>query len=216
MNNPSFFKLCSAAIAPPAVSVGRMMETMPNFLFRKNVGSGMIRLVWNSSATFGSVDPLRFGNVTVAPVEPGNPVSVSVRRIALPALSCQVWKCEVSVGPIESRTRNTSALLTERKVKSSRVGDRLRVDRYPSRLARIRAQVGVCSRNGRVLAHRKRRNRLIEGVTQVGVFGIAPVACPPTRVDRQLGQVGEPSGIWDAGNLARRQVEKFAEIGHRV
>ena len=38
--------------------------------------------------------------------------SVSVTGFAFPALSCQVWKCMVSVGPILSRIRNTSGLVT--------------------------------------------------------------------------------------------------------
>jgi len=89
------------------------METGPNFGFKKIVGSGMIRFVWSSSAwaavAWGS---LRLGNDTVAPVDPGKPASTSVICRALPALSCQVWKCAVSVGPMLRRMRRTSTLLT--------------------------------------------------------------------------------------------------------
>ncbi len=63
----------------------------------------------------GSVSPLACDStekVTVAPVEPGKPVSVSVIAKALPALSCQVWKCIVSLGPMLSKIRSTSRLLT--------------------------------------------------------------------------------------------------------
>jgi hypothetical protein len=42
------------------------------------------------------------------------PVRWSVSGGALPALSCQVWKCIVSVGPMLRRTRSTSGSLTRR------------------------------------------------------------------------------------------------------
>ena len=108
-NKPSLAKLTTEATAPPCcVEVGRMIETGPSFASRNTVGSGMIRLVWNSSATFGPVAPvlgstalLRFGNVRAPSVILG----------ALPALSCQVWKCVISDPPILSKTRRTSRLL---------------------------------------------------------------------------------------------------------
>jgi hypothetical protein len=39
------------------------------------------------------------------------PVIGSVSGGAFPALSCQVWKCIVSVGPILSKMRNASAFV---------------------------------------------------------------------------------------------------------
>ena len=50
MNSPSAVKDLIAATAPPtpAIPVGRMIETAGNLRLRKMVGSGMIKLVWNS------------------------------------------------------------------------------------------------------------------------------------------------------------------------
>src|SRR5205823_8650959 len=53
MKSPSAVKALAAPIAAPFVSVGRMIETTGNFLLRKMVGSGMIRLVWKSSLPKG-------------------------------------------------------------------------------------------------------------------------------------------------------------------
>ncbi len=100
MNSPSSVSAFTAPIAAPAVSVGRMIETGGNFrLLRKNVGSGMIRFVCVSS-----LPVLRFGKVS--------PLVGSVSGMKLPALSCQVWKCCVSVGPMLSRMRRTSGFVT--------------------------------------------------------------------------------------------------------
>src|ERR1700756_3537167 len=38
-------------MAAPSVSVGRMIDTAGNFLLRKMVGSGMMRLVWKSASS---------------------------------------------------------------------------------------------------------------------------------------------------------------------
>src|SRR6266566_6401503 len=88
MNSPSTVKDLIVATAPPlpAIRVGRMIETAGNLRLRKIVGSGMIRLVWNSSPPKGAA--FRLGNP--------NPLVGSVSAGALPALSCQVWKCDVS------------------------------------------------------------------------------------------------------------------------
>ena len=79
-----------------------MIEHFGNLRFRNTVGSGMIRLVWNSSPPNGGA--LRSGNTS--------PLVGSVSGGALPALSLQVWKCIVSVGPMLSRTRSTSGSVT--------------------------------------------------------------------------------------------------------
>src|SRR5690242_17429050 len=95
--SPSWTKLLPADTAPPppASLVGRIMDTGPNFDSRKNVGSGMIRLVWNRSATVSPppIDP-------VAPVVGSTPLLrlgkerlPSVMLGAFAALSCQTWKC---------------------------------------------------------------------------------------------------------------------------
>src|SRR5216683_2904713 len=72
--SPSSTKLLTAATAPPppASLVGRIMDTGPNFDSRKNVGSGMIRLVWNKSAT-----------VSPPPIEPVAPVLGSTPLLRL-------------------------------------------------------------------------------------------------------------------------------------
>src|SRR5947209_2208514 len=89
----------AALRAAPSVLVGRLIDQLGNFRSRKRVGSGMIRLGLNTA-------PLAFrsGNVS--------PVVGSVSGGALPALSCQVWKCIVSVGPMLSKMRSTSGLVT--------------------------------------------------------------------------------------------------------
>jgi hypothetical protein len=109
MNSPSATKALIVATAPDCcIEVGRMIETAGNPL-RNGHGSGMIRLVWKSSEP----DALRSGNTR------GNMGLAfgSVRgargiETAFPALSCQVWKCMVSVGPILSRIRKTTGLVT--------------------------------------------------------------------------------------------------------
>src|SRR6266852_9999019 len=91
-----------APMAAPFVAVGRMIEHTGRLRLRNGHGSGMIRLVWKSSPPNGG--ELRSGNT--------NPFVGSVRGGAFPALSCQVWKWAVSVGPMLSKIRNTSTLLT--------------------------------------------------------------------------------------------------------
>jgi hypothetical protein len=74
-------------------------------------GSGMIRLVWKSSRPngggAGKGGTLRFGNVRLPNVSGARGVETP-----LPALSDQVWKCMVSVGPMLSRIRNTTGSVT--------------------------------------------------------------------------------------------------------
>jgi hypothetical protein len=86
-------------MAAPLVWVGRMIETIGNLRLRKIVGSGMIRFVCKASPS-----ALRSGKT--------RPFVGSVRGGAFPALSCQVWKCIASVGPMLSRIRSTSGWLT--------------------------------------------------------------------------------------------------------
>jgi hypothetical protein len=78
----------------------------------ERASSGMIRLVWKSSTPngggAGKGGTLRFGNTRVPSVRGGEVLT------ALPALSCQVWKWEVSVGPMLSRIRKTTGLVTFR------------------------------------------------------------------------------------------------------
>jgi len=92
-------------MAIPFVSVGRMIEHGGSFRLRNGHGSGMIRLVENSWPPNGG--EFRSGNVTDTPVTG----STAVKGGALPALSDQVWKCIVSVGPMLIRIRNTSTLV---------------------------------------------------------------------------------------------------------
>src|SRR5208337_1104652 len=107
MKSPSAVKALRAPIAAPFVAVGRMIEHAGSCLLRNTVGSGMIRLVWKSSPPNG--EEFRSGKVTFTPVT-GSTTSGSCG--ALPALSCQVWKCAISVPPMLSRIRKTSTLLT--------------------------------------------------------------------------------------------------------
>src|ERR1019366_2011827 len=99
-------KNLSVPMATPVVSVGRMTEQAGRLRLRKGHGSGMIRLVVKISLSFGGA--FRFGK--------NSPFVGSVNGArgvlsALPALSDQVWKCIVSVGPMLIRIRSTSTLL---------------------------------------------------------------------------------------------------------
>src|SRR5204863_1940266 len=89
-NNPVSVRNLTAPMAAPFVSVGRTLEQMGNFRSRNIVGSGIIRLVENSSPPKGG--EFKSGKTS--------PFVGSVKGGALPALSCQVWKCIASVGPI--------------------------------------------------------------------------------------------------------------------
>src|SRR5882757_5110554 len=96
-------------MAAPFVSVGRMIEHTGNFRLRNGQGSGMIRLVWKSSPP-GAV--FRFGKTTVESFGSTRGDGRIEPFTALPALSCQVWKWAVSVGPMLSRIRKTCGSLT--------------------------------------------------------------------------------------------------------
>ncbi len=81
MKSPIAVRNFSAPIAAPLVAVGRTIEHAGRLRLRNMVGSGMIRLVWNSSPPSGG--ELRSGNTSVESFG-------SVRAGALPALSLQV------------------------------------------------------------------------------------------------------------------------------
>src|SRR5262252_3747453 len=88
------------------LAVGRMTEQRGSLRLKNGQGSGMIKLLVNRSPPNG--DELRSGKVS--------PFVGSVRGASgvdtvAPALSDQVWKCIVSVGPMLIRIRNTSRLL---------------------------------------------------------------------------------------------------------
>src|SRR5215475_16155070 len=104
MKSPMLVRKLTTPIAIPFVSVGRMIEHTGRLELMNGHGSGMIRLVWKSSPPNGA--EFRSGNVVVLPFTGSN----AVRGGAFPALSCQVWKCIVSVGPMLIRVRNTSTL----------------------------------------------------------------------------------------------------------
>src|SRR6516162_10054794 len=105
MNSPMAVKKFTTPMAMPFVSVGRIMEQGGSLRLINGHGSGMIRLVENPSPPKGS--EFRSGNSTETPVTG----STAVKGGALPALSDQVWKCIVSVGPMLIRIRSTSTLV---------------------------------------------------------------------------------------------------------
>src|SRR5580704_16420331 len=113
MNSPLALRPATACCAPKIfveIETGRMIETGGNLRLRNGHGSGMIRLVWKSSRPngdgAGKGGTLRFGNTRVPSVRGASGVETP-----LPALSCQVWKWEVSVGPMLSRIRKTTGLV---------------------------------------------------------------------------------------------------------
>src|SRR6266478_2295179 len=81
MKSPMAVRNLRAAIAAPAVLVGRIMEHTGRLRLKNIVGSGMIRFVWKSSPPRG--EALRSGNTSVESLG-------SINGGALPALSCQV------------------------------------------------------------------------------------------------------------------------------
>src|SRR5205807_297048 len=105
MKSPMAVRKFTTPVAIPFVWVGRMIETTGSFRLRNGHGSGMIRLVRKSSPPNGG--EFRSGKVTDTPVTG----STAVKGGALPALSDQVWKCIVSVGPMLIKIRRTSTLV---------------------------------------------------------------------------------------------------------
>src|SRR3984885_15770114 len=105
MKSPMSVRKLTTFMAMPVVPVGRMFEHGGSLGLRKGQGSGMIRLVENSSPPKGGA--LRSGKVTGTWVTG----SVALSGGASPAVSDQVWKCIVSVGPMLTRMRRTSTLV---------------------------------------------------------------------------------------------------------
>src|SRR5881394_3485845 len=105
MKRPIAVRNESAAAAAPRVSVGRMIEHRGSLRLRNGHGSGRIRLVVKSSPPNGG----EFRSGKVSPLV-GSVNGASGDDTAAPALSDQVWKCIVSVGPMLIRMRSTSTL----------------------------------------------------------------------------------------------------------
>src|SRR5438093_13662656 len=70
----------------------------------------------------------------------------------------------------------------------------------------------VVSGDPRELSLAQSRHRLREGVAEIGVLGAAAVARPPTGVDRELHQAGQPADLLSAGRSTARQRAKPIEI----
>src|ERR1700719_618357 len=114
MKSPSSVRLLTAPIAAFFVSVGRIIEQLGKVLLRNGHGSGMIRLAcnvsgWSKWRSKNVTDELFTESKTVNGGFPGGPLGFV---FALPALSCHVWKCMVSVGPMLSRILKTSGSVT--------------------------------------------------------------------------------------------------------
>ena len=52
------------------------------------------------------------------------------------------------------------------------------------RFTTVGLDIIVVARNGRVLSDPDRGYRIVKSVTEVGIFGSAAIACPPTCIDR--------------------------------
>ena len=90
----------------PGLSVGRMIEQRGKLRAEERAGFGHDQVRLAATAAWNIVGEIL--ESTVAPVIGSTRLPVRT----LPALSCHVWKCEVSVGPMLSRMRSTSALVT--------------------------------------------------------------------------------------------------------
>jgi hypothetical protein len=146
------------------------------------VGSGMIRLVWNSSPPNGG--ELRSGNT--------NPFVGSVRGGALPALSKmhrfggtdteQDAQRLVAGDPLRQRRVKAGApLLDKPEVKACRIGDCLQMVR--------RSEVAVVAGNRRKLAHTQSLDCLRESVAEIGILIVAAVARPPLTLNNTTRRV---------------------------
>src|SRR6266566_7360382 len=56
------------------------------------------------------------------------------------------------------------------------------------------------------------RDRILKRTSEVGILCIAAVACPPSRVNGELLQIGEPAVLWHAGYPAGWQNGEVAQI----
>src|SRR6266567_9053854 len=113
--------LDGTAPAQSRILMCRRVEKQPVINEALNRGHRSPLVLWNSSEMSAPVEPvlgstplLRFGNVRSPPVI----------LAALPALSCQVWKCPISEPPILSRIRKTSKLVTSWATAGYRLRDR--------------------------------------------------------------------------------------------
>ncbi len=104
MKSPIAVRKFTTPIAMPLGLCGPYDRASWKLAAQKWAGSGMIRFVWKFSPPNGG--EFRSGKVTETPVTG----STAVQEAALPALSAQVWKCMVSVGPMLMRIRKTSTL----------------------------------------------------------------------------------------------------------
>src|ERR1041385_7551245 len=111
MKRPIAVKKLTTFMAIPSVSVGRIIEQTGSDVLRKWQGSGMIKFVWKFCPPKGGL--FRSGKT--------NPLVGSVRGGAFPALSAQVWKCIVSVGPMLIRILRTSTLLARCAIEGYRL-----------------------------------------------------------------------------------------------
>ena len=94
-----------------------MIATGPNMGLRKCAGSGMIKFACEVSPLrdSGLVSPcawVRSLKVTDAPVDPGNPMSVLDYGKGIACLVLPGLEVHVSLGPMTSRIRKTSRLVT--------------------------------------------------------------------------------------------------------
>src|SRR5258708_28999845 len=94
---------------PPRSTLFPYTTLFRSLLFRNNVGSGMMRLVWNSLATFVST-VLALG-LTLTVLRFGNVRSPSVILVALPALS----RSEEHTSELQSPDHLVCRLLLEKK-----------------------------------------------------------------------------------------------------
>ena len=166
-----------------------MIEQIGNLRSRKTVGSGMIRFVCSNSPSTVQVGERKA-------------VVGSVNGGALPALSCQVWKCIVSVGPMLSRMRSTSG--SSPAAPGRRRGSCRLVQSSPKWKAAVLAIACRC-----LLGRRSASFRGIAGcvptarsgtacgklVAQIEVLRVAAVPRPPAGIDGQLHQVGQPADL---------------------
>ena len=101
-----------------------------------------------------------------------------------------------------------TGLLDPGEVEAGRVSDRLEV------VGRV--EVGVAPWDRRVLAGGEAGDGVWEDVSEVGVLGVAAVARPEARVDRQLRQVGQPSDLLGARCRAAGQGAELVQVDRLV
>src|SRR5512142_388422 len=100
-----------------------------------------------------------------------------------------------------------SPLLDHRKVKPRRVGNRLEVV--------FGFQVSIRPGDCRELALKQSWYRLWKGVPKIRVLGATAVTCPPTRINGELHEIGEPAHLLCTRRFAARQRAEFVQIDRR-